>query len=153
MFSKKRFFHGNSNSNTHFNNNLPREHASKIVQYTLGAIADMDLLELYRPPIYVRRLKKTLLVIKTTKEQVKALIQWRENKGAKVDCPLTRAWLGFASKETLLSRELLNMSVHLQESSMEVETADEQDKDKKKAPSKTRPLKPASLNTPVHTRS
>ena len=113
----KRFFLGISNSNTHFNNNLPREHASKIVQYTLGAIADMDLLELYRPPIYVRRLKKTLLVIKTTKEQVKALIQWRENKGAKVDCPLTRAWLGFASKETLLSREPLNMLVHLQESS------------------------------------
>jgi hypothetical protein len=101
----------------------------------------------------VRRLKKTLLIVKSTKEQVKALIQWRENRGAKVDCPLTRAWLGFASKETLLSRELLNMSVHLQDSrsSAEMEIAEDQEKDKKKGPGK-RTVKPATMNTPVHPR-
>ena len=101
------------------------------------------MIQLYRPPIAVKRLKKTLLILKSCKEQVKALIQWRDSKGAKVNCPLTsRAWLGFASKETLLNRELHNMSVHLPESSTTVE-------EKKATGKHNRASKPATVNTPV----
>ena len=115
-----------------------REGIEELVTFCIGHMVDPEEVTIYRPPVLIERSKRHIIFLRTSKEQVKALIKRKETKGGEAHCPLSRAWINFADQQTLLSRELHNISVNLSDPITE-----KQDRSKK-------PAKPGSsiLNTP-----
>ena len=72
-----------------------------------------------RPPFWNRKGKQTIIFISGKEDAIQALRKRKEQRGGALYCPLTKAWLTFARKEEMLQRELLNLNLTPQQSSMD----------------------------------
>ncbi|KAL5260415.1 hypothetical protein ACHWQZ_G010515 [Mnemiopsis leidyi] len=88
-----------------------RESTKKLVNFLLGGLIEVEDVRLTRPPCYNRNKKQTTLFLTGKEEAIKALRKRREQKGPAIHCPLTRAWMSFASKEEIFQHDLKNLNI------------------------------------------
>ena len=86
---------------------------------SVGGLIEVDDLKVTRPPIWNRKGKQTIIFISGKEDAIQALRKRKEQRGGALHCPLTKAWLTFARKEEMLQRELLNLNLTPQQSSMD----------------------------------